>query len=118
MVDVDKVRQIAYDIHLYFGSGFLEKVYENSLVNRLKKSGFEVEQQSSLCVYDEDGTKVGDYIAALIVNKELIIEIKAVKTISPAHIAQTLNYLKCTGIKEALLINFGSYKFEIKKLVL
>ena len=63
MVDVDKVRQIAYDIHLYFGSGFLEKVYENSLVNRLKKSGFEVEQQSSLCVYDEDGTKVGDYIA-------------------------------------------------------
>ncbi|MBS7261643.1 MAG: GxxExxY protein [Treponema sp.] len=49
MVDVDKVRQIAYDIHLYFGSGFLEKVYENSLVNRLKKSGFEVEQQSSLC---------------------------------------------------------------------
>ena len=49
MVDVYKVRQIAYDIHLYFGSGFLEKVYENSLVNRLKKSGFEVEQQSSLC---------------------------------------------------------------------
>ena len=67
---------------------------------------------------DEDGSKVGDYIADLIVNKELIIEIKAVKTISPAHIAQTLNYLKCTGIKEALLINFGSYKFEIKKLVL
>ena len=49
MVDVDKVRQISYDIHLYFGSGFLEKVYENSLVNRLKKAGFEVEQQSSLC---------------------------------------------------------------------
>ena len=114
----DQVRQTAYDIHIYHGHGHLEKVYENALAHRLKKAGLSVEQQSPIKVYDEDGTLIGDYFADLVVEKELIIELKTAKTIASEHIAQIMGYLKSSRLEHGLLINFGSYKFEIRKFVL
>lgn len=112
----DIVRQTAYDIHAYLGNGHLEKVYENALFHRLYKKGIQVEQQHPLSVYDEDGTLLGDYYADLSVEGALIIELKAAKAIAPEHIAQLLGYLKASRREHGLLINFGSYKFEIRKL--
>ncbi len=114
----DIIRQTSYDIHCYLGVGFLEKVYENALVNRLSKCGLMIEQQCSLTVFDEDGAIIGDYFADLVINKELIIELKACSHLQKVHEAQLLNYLKVTGLKHGLLINFGSERFEIRKFVL
>ncbi|MGD0744224.1 MAG: GxxExxY protein [Verrucomicrobiota bacterium] len=114
----DIVRQTAYDIHVYHGNGHLEKVYENALAHRLRKADFGVKQQHPLKVYDEDGTEIGDYFADLLVVDRLIVELKAAKTIADEHIAQTLGYLKASRIEHGLLVNFGSYRFQIRKYVL
>src|SRR5882724_7308191 len=114
----DIVRQTAYDIHVYHGNGHLEKVYENALVHRLQKAGFEVKQQHPLTVRDEDGTEIGAYFADIFVDNRLIIELKAAKAIADEHIAQTLGYLKASRIEHGLLINFGSYRFQIRKFIL
>jgi GxxExxY protein len=112
------VRQTAYDIHVYLGNGHLEKVYENALAHRLRKIGFDVKQQHPLKVYDEDGTEIGDYFADFFLEGRLIVELKAAKAIADEHIAQILGYLKASRIEHGLLINFGSFRFEIKKFIL
>ncbi|MBX3730520.1 MAG: GxxExxY protein [Candidatus Sumerlaeia bacterium] len=114
----DQIRQIAYDLHAYLAHGHLEKVYENGLAHRLRKAGFQVVQQHPLQVTDEDGTVLGDYFADLLVDGFLIIELKAAKAIAPEHLAQVLGYLRAARMRDALLINFGSPTFEIKKLIL
>ncbi len=114
----DTVRETAYAIHKYHAHGHLEKVYENALANRLRKAGLEVRQQHPLKVYDEDGTEIGDYFADLFVENKLIVELKASKTIADEHQAQVIGYLRASGIEHSLLINFGSYKFQIKKYAL
>lgn len=114
----DQIRQTAYAIHAYHGHGHLEKVYENALAHRLKKAGFHVRQQEPIRVFDEDGTPIGDYYADLLINDWLIIELKAAKAIAPEHVAQILGYLKSSRLRDGLLINFGSFKFEIKKYAL
>ena len=78
---VDLVRQTGYELHVYFKNGFLEKVYENALANRLRKAGVEVVQQHPLNVYDYDGTIVGEYFADLFVEGDLIVELKAIKAL-------------------------------------
>src|SRR3989449_694074 len=112
------VRQIAYDIHVYHGNGHLEKVYENALANRLRKLGLDVKQQHPLNVHDEDGTLIGEYFADLLIDNRLILELKAAKAFADEHIAQILGYLKAGRIEHGLLINFGAYKFQIKKYAL
>lgn len=86
----DRVRQISYEIHQYHGHGHLEKVYENALTHRLRKAGLAVEQQHPINVFDEDGTLIGDYFADLLVEGELIVELKTAKAIAPEHEAQIL----------------------------
>ena len=112
------VRQTAYETHVYFKHGFLEKVYENALANRLRKQGLTVQQQITLPVRDEDGTLVGNYIGDLIVNHALLIELKACRGLDDTHTAQVLAYLKSTGIRHALLMNFGTSVFQVKKYIL
>ena len=112
-----KIREIAYQLHVYLGAGYLEKVYENALKHRLEKAGLKVRQQVPIRVYDEDGFMAGFYEADLIVNDCIILELKAVSALTPVHMAQLLNYLKATGICDGMLINFGSEKFEIVKRV-
>jgi len=77
----------------------------------------EVNQQHAVRVQDEDGTAIGDFYADLLVENLLVVELKAVKTLADEHVAQLLGYLKSTRIEHGLLINFGSYKFQIKKYV-
>jgi GxxExxY protein len=96
----------------------LEKVYENALVNRLRKDGLEVQQQHPLSVYDEDGTLIGDYFADLLVEGSLVVELKACRALAEEHVAQMLGYLKSSMIEDGLLLNFGSFKFEVKKYVM
>jgi GxxExxY protein len=117
MVLVEMVREIAYAIHVYHGHGHLEKVYENALVHRLRKAGLRVQQQCPIKVYDEDGTLIGDYIADIVVEGVLIIELKTVKDLAPEHEAQILGYLKSARLQHGLLINFGSYRFQIRKFI-
>jgi GxxExxY protein len=111
----DTVRNTAYAIHVYHGHGHLEKVYENALVHRLRKAGLEVKQQHQINVYDEDGTPIGEYFADLFVDGRLIVELKACRTTAAEHVAQILGYLKSARIEDGMLINFGSYKFELNK---
>ena len=114
----DLVRETAYAIHLYHGHGHLEKVYENALAHRLRKVGIEVRQQTPLTVYDEDGTVIGQYLADLLIEGRLIMELKACRTIIDEHVAQILGYLKSAHMEHGLLVNFGSYRFQIKKFIL
>ena len=111
----DQVRQTSYDIHVYHGHGHLEKVYENALAHRLRKAGLGVKQQHPITVYDEDGTRIGDYLADLVLDGVLIVELKTARKLAPEHEAQILGYLKSSRVGHGLLINFGSYKFEIRK---
>lgn len=113
----DRIRQTAYDIHVYHAHGHLEKVYENALAHRLRKAGLDVKQQHPIQVFDEDGTLIGDYLADLLVAGEVIVELKAVKALAPEHEAQVLGYLKSARLEHGLLINFGSYRFEIRKFI-
>jgi GxxExxY protein len=113
----DLVRQIAYDIHVYHGHGHLEKVYENALAHRLRKAGLDVKQQFPLKVQDEDGTLIGDYLADLLVEELLVVELKTAKALALEHEAQILGYLKSARLEHGLLINFGSPKSEMRKFV-
>jgi GxxExxY protein len=114
----DQVREIAFGLQTFLRHGHLEKVYEHGLAHRLKKAGLQVEQQKHLQVRDEDGTLLGDYLADLVVNGCLIIELKACKALAGEHTAQVLGYLRASDFHHALLINFGAPKFEIKKFIL
>ena len=113
----DAIRQTAYDLHVYLGVGYLEKVYENALCHRLDILGLSVRRQVTIRVFDVDGFPIGEYVADVIVNN-MILELKAVNTLTDAHVAQTLNYLKATRLRQAMLINFGSEKFQCRKLAL
>jgi GxxExxY protein len=111
----DRVRQTAYEIHLYLGHGHLEKVYENALAHRLAKVGTHVKQQHPLKVFDEDGTLLGEYFADLLVEDCLIVELKTAKVLAVEHEGQVLAYLKSAKLEHGLLVNFGSAKFQIRK---
>ena len=80
-------------MHVYLGAGYLEKVYENGLVHRLVKVGMSVQSQVPIQVADEDGYVIGEYIADMVV-EGIIVELKAVSTLLPTHLAQLLNYMK------------------------
>jgi GxxExxY protein len=99
------------------GTGFLEKVYENALAIELRKAGLKIEQQKNLLVH-YDGQVVGEYCADIVVNDCVLLELKAVKSLDPAHQAQLLNYLKATGLKIGLILNFGSPRLAVKRMML
>ena len=99
------------------GYGFLEKVYENALVIELRKRDFRVEQQEPVKVRYEDQI-VGDYVADIVVNDAILLQIKSAQLIADEHVAQTLNYLKATGIRLGIILNFGPEQMEHKRLVM
>jgi len=111
------VRQTSFDIHRYLRSGHLEKVYSNALAHRLRKQSIRLEQEHPIDVFDEDGTPLGHYVADLLIEAQLIVELKACITIAPDHIAQVLGYLRGTRLQHGLLINFGAPTLQIKKLI-
>jgi GxxExxY protein len=112
----EKVIGCAYTVSNKLGCGFLEKVYENALSHELCKAGLKTERQRRLAVH-YDGVVVGEYIADLIIDDEVIVEIKVTRNLDDAHMAQCLNYLKATGLKLCLLINFGKPRVAIQRIV-
>ena len=112
-----KIVGLAMQVHTELGYGFLEKVYENALMILLGENGVKAEQQVPIKVYFH-GQIVGEYIADILIEDCIILELKAQEKIIENHKAQTLNYLKATGLKLAILINFGKYKLEYERLVL
>ena len=112
----EKIIACAYAVSNELGVGFLEKVYENALTIELRNLGLHVEQQKSLTVsYHEQ--VVGEYIADLLVEDCVIVELKAVREFDAVHQAQLLNYLKAAGIHTGLLLNFGTSRIGIKRMV-
>jgi len=97
----------AYRVHGTLGPGFLEKVYENALAIELAEAGLAVCQQSPVRVRYH-GRVVGDYIADILVNECVLVEVKAVQALSREHETQVVHYLTATGIAHGLLINFGT----------
>ena len=98
------IRGAVFEVNKLLGHGFLEKVYENALITELRLKGLKAENQVPLKVFYKDNM-VGEYFADIIVENQVIVELKAVERIKKVHQAQLLNYLKATGIKVGLLVN-------------
>ncbi len=103
-------------VHNKLGFGFLEKIYENSLMVLLKREGITAKQQAPITVYFE-GENVGEYFADILIEDKIILELKSADNIVNAHRAQTLNYLKATGLGLAIILNFGKERLEYERLV-
>jgi GxxExxY protein len=103
-----KIIGAAIELHKNIGPGLLESVYENALAYDLMEIGFDVKQQCPMpFVYKEVKMDVG-YRLDLLVDNKVIVEIKSIENLAPVHYAQTLTYLKLSGLKLGLLINFNS----------
>ena len=98
------------------GAGYLEAVYENALSVELQAAGIDFERQKPVKVHYRDHL-VGNYVADLVVEGKLLLELKALGRLSSQHEAQVMNYLKATGIKVGLLLNFGTPKLGIRRIV-
>jgi GxxExxY protein len=114
----DVVRETSFAIHRYHRHGHLEKIYENALTHRLRKLGVQVEQQHPIQVLDEDGTLLGDFAADLLVESQLVVELKAVKAVVDEHVAQILGYLRSSRMETGLLVNFGAPVLQVKKYLM
>ncbi|MEX2016144.1 MAG: GxxExxY protein [Candidatus Hydrogenedentales bacterium] len=111
----ERIIGCAFTVSNTLGSGFLEKVYENALMHELRKASLIVHQQYPFQVL-YDGIVVGDYCADLLVEESVIVELKACKALDDIHFAQCINYLKATGLRTALLLNFGTAKLQVKSI--
>ena len=106
-----------YEVHNILGFGFLESVYQKALVKELLLRGLKAEAQKEIIVrYKGEG--IGSFYADIVVNDDIILELKAIENLTKAHEAQLLNYLKGTGLKLGFLINFGKEKAIYKRMVL
>jgi GxxExxY protein len=112
----EKIIACAMKVANTLGCGFLEKVYENALIHELKKAGFSVQRQHPIPIY-YDGVLVGDYIADIIVEGVILLELKACAAFDKSHTAQCINYLKATNIPVCLLMNFGKPRLDFKRIV-
>jgi len=112
-----KIIELALEVHDELGCGFLEKVYENALMILLDRENIPAQQQAPADVYFQNKV-VGQYFADILVDNKVILELKTVDTIADVYKAQVLNYLRATGLKLGLILNFAKPRFEYKRLVL
>ena len=107
----------AMEVHRRLGHGFLEKVYENALAHELTLREISFERQQIMTVHYKE-VPVGEYRADFVVDGKVIAELKAVKKLLPEHEAQLINYLKATGLRVGLLLNFGASSLEkVRRIV-
>lgn len=111
-----QINGAVYEVNKVLGGGFLEKIYENALLFEMRKRGLKAESQVPITVRYK-GEIVGDYFADIIVEGQVILEIKAIESLIRIHEAQLLNYLRATGITIGLLVNFKHPKAVIRRLV-
>jgi len=112
----EKIIGCVHQVSNVLGPGFLEKVYENALAVELGRAGLQTVQQHRIAVRYKD-ILVGDFVADLLVEECIIVEIKAVRALDDIHTAQCVNYLKATGLQVCLLVNFGAPKATVKRVV-
>ncbi|MBI4904516.1 MAG: GxxExxY protein [Acidobacteria bacterium] len=113
---IEQVLAAAFEVANTLGAGFLEKVYERALMIELELRGIPAESQVTKPVFYK-GRRLGDYTADIIVNHQLLIELKCADAFAKQHIAQCLNYLRVADLHICLLINFERPKLEWKRLV-
>ena len=111
---VKTVIDCSKNIRRHLGPGYLESVYKNAMLVELKKNGLSYEMEKPINVYYED-VLVGEFKADIVVEKVLILELKAIQSLHMAHEIQLVNYLTATGIDDGLLINFGSEELQFKR---
>ncbi len=111
------IRSAIFEVNRVLGPGFLEKVYENALLIELRVRGYKAESQVPIKVSYKENV-VGEYIADILVEATVIVEVKTVEKLEKLHEAQLLNYLKGTGIQVGLLVNMKSRTVDIRRLVL
>jgi GxxExxY protein len=111
----EKIIAAAYAVHKQLGYGFLEKVCKNALIIELENLPFKCRAEAPMQVFYRNRV-VGEFFADIIVEDKVVIEVKAVSKIDPAHEVQPVNYLKASGISVGLLINFGT-SVEVKRRV-
>ena len=111
-----KIINAFYEVHRILGFGFLEQVYQNALYKEFSKRKIECEPLKKLNVYYKNEL-VGNYVADIVVENKIILELKAVSTLRPEHEWQLINYLKATDLKVGLLLNFGQ-SAEIRRKIL
>jgi GxxExxY protein len=109
----EQIINCAFEVHKVLGSGFMEKVYENALLEELKIRGLKTESQKPITVFYKKRI-VGEYCVDILIEDSIIIELKALEKLSVIHELQLKNYLRATGIQLGLLINFGK-SVEIKR---
>lgn len=102
----DKIIRVFYDVYNELGFGFLESVYDQAMFRALQQEGLHVEREFPIPVWFR-GEIIADFRADLIVNASVLVELKTGEAVCPAHISQTLSYLRATAIETALLLNFG-----------
>jgi len=112
----EKIIGAAFEVHRELGPGFLEKVYETALVQELSGRGVSARPQAEIAVRYK-GQPVGAYYADLVADGTVLCEIKAARALVSEHEAQLLHYLKATGIKVGLLLNFGARRLQVKRMV-
>jgi GxxExxY protein len=110
----EQIIGLAMKVHRVLGSGFLESVYRKALLIELRKAGLRAEEEKRINVIYEE-VLVGDFVADILVEDKVILELKAVETLVKAHEVQTVNYLTATGLDIGLLINFGSERLQFKR---
>ena len=110
----EKVIGCAYRVHNKMGFGFLESVYEKCMLIEIKKAGLQAEAQKKIQVY-YDGEVVGDFVADIVVEDSIVVELKAVENIAKVHEVQLVNYLVATGKPVGLLLNFGERGVDVKR---
>ena len=111
-----KIIRSAIEVHKKVGPGFMESIYEKALCVELRNRGINFEQQKEVKIY-YDGQEVGLHRVDIVVEEEIIVELKAIKDFNDTHFAQLRSYLKATGLKVGLLLNFAKSKLEIKRVV-
>jgi len=112
-----KIRGAIFEVNRILGHGFLEKVYENALMIELKEKGLKAESQVPISVQYKK-KEIGEYFADIVVEDEVILELKAVESLQKIHEAQLLNYLNATDFKVGFLVNFTHPKAAIRRFVL
>ena len=111
----DRILRYVHEVHRTLGYGFFEKVYENALVIVLEKAGFNIKQQAPVSIMF-DGKVIGEYIADILVDNKIVLELKAVSELASIHEVQLVNFLKASGLRVGLLINFGPKLKIVRKV--
>ncbi|MDI6739404.1 MAG: GxxExxY protein [Candidatus Edwardsbacteria bacterium] len=112
----DRIIGAAIEVHKILGPGFLESIYQKALEIEMKNQGLTAEAEKEIEVYFKK-TRVGLHRLDLLVENQIIVELKAVKEFDESNMAQVLSYLKATGCKVGLLFNFAKATLKIKRIV-